>query len=218
MHQDWMFFLTKIGTTRIYRLGETVFMQGDPAQYLYYLESGLALTYYGNEEGKERGVMAIWPGEFFGTAAFVQTGEHRTTVVALKQSRVLVVDTRAYQDCAAKYPQFMPDMMGELSREVRVLFEQLADSSLLESDVKVARFLCRRVERAHCIPQGTGFLLDFSQELISRILGLSRWTVNQALNQFKEAGWVDTGYRTIEIRDLAALRQFAEEWRKTRGK
>lgn len=209
MNHDWMFFLTKIGTTKIFHLGETIFAQGDPARFLYYLEDGMALTYYGNEEGKERGVMAVWPGEFFGTASFLQEEEHRTTVVAMKQCRVLIVDTVAYRTCAEKYPQFMPDVMNELSREVRVLFEQLADSSLLESDVKVARFLCRRVEREHCRKQGKKVLLDFSQEMISRMLGLSRWTVNQALNQFQELGWVSTGYRSIEIKDYTALREFA---------
>lgn len=210
MDQDWMFFLTKIGTTKIYRLGETIFMQGDPVRFLYYLEDGMALTYYGNEDGKERGVMAVWPGEFFGTASFIQTGEHKTTVVALKQCRVLIIDTEAYRSCAEKFPGFLPDMMGELSREVRVLFEQLADSSLLESDVKVARFLCRRVEREQCRKQEKNFFLDYSQELISRVLGLSRWTVNQVLNTFKEAGWVDIGYRTIRIMNYEALRKFAD--------
>ena len=94
-------------------------------------------------------------------------------------------------------------------RDVAVLLEQLADSSLLESDVKVARFLCRRVEREHCVRRGAKVLLDYSQDLISRMLGLSRWTVNQVLSQFKEAGWVDTGYRVIEITDYDALRGFA---------
>ena len=209
MRQDWMLILTKVASTRIYRSGETIFLEGDPARYLYYMEDGLALTYSGGEDGRERGVMAVWPGEFFGTSSFLQENEHRNSSVALKQCRVLVIDTQAYQACREKFPQFVPDMMGELSREVAVLLEQLADSSLLESDVKVARFLCRRVEREHCVRRGAKVLLDYSQDLISRMLGLSRWTVNQALSQFKEAGWVDTGYRVIEITDYDALRGFA---------
>jgi CRP-like cAMP-binding protein len=209
MKQDWMFFLTRIGTTKIFRLGENIFMQGDPARYLYYLEEGMALTYYGSEDGRERGVMAVWPGEFFGLASFLQTGEHQTTVVAVKECRVLVVDVAAYRSCAEKYPQFLPDMMGELSQEVRVLFEQLADTSLLDSDRKVARFLCRRVERGQYRKEGGALLLEFSQEVISRVLGLSRWTVNQVLNQFKGRGWVSTGYRAVAITDYDALRRFA---------
>lgn len=209
MRQDWMLFLTKIGTTRIYRAGENIFLQGERSRNLYYLEKGLALTYFGNEDGRERGVMPVWPGEFFGTASFLQEEEHKHSSVALQQCRVLVIDTEAYRSCLEKYPQLMPELMNELSREVRVLFEQLADSSLLESDVKVARFLCRRVERGQDEAHASPLLLSFSQELISRLLGLSRWTVNQALSRFKESGWVETGYRTVEIRDYGALRRFA---------
>ncbi len=211
MRQDWMLFLTKVGTTRIYRAGEPIFLQGEESHSLYYLEKGLALTYFGNEEGRERGVMAVWPGEFFGTASFLQGEVHKHSSVALQQCRVLVVDMDAYRSCMEKYPQFMPGLMNELSREVRVLFEQLADSSLLESDVKVARFLCRRVERGQAAAEREKpLLLSFSQELISRLLGLSRWTVNQALSRFKQSGWVETGYRTVEIRDYDALRRFAQ--------
>ena len=209
MRQDWMLFLTRIASTRVYRSGETIFLEGDPAAYLYYLEDGLALTYSGGADGRERGVMPVWPGEFFGTSSFLRDGVHKNASVALKQCRVLVIDTQAYQTCREKFPQFVPDMMGELSREVAVLFEQLADSSLLESDVKVARFLCRRVEREHCVRRGAKVLVDFSQDLISRMLGLSRWSVNQALSRFREEGWVDTGYRAIQITDYPALRTFA---------
>ena len=106
-------------------------------------------------------------------------------------------------------PGFLPDMMEELSREVAVLFEQLADSSLLDSDVKVARFLCRRVEREHCVRRGAKVLVELSQELISRILGLSRWSVNQALGRLRAEGWVDTGYGAVRITDYPALQTFA---------
>ena len=75
--------------------------------------------------------------------------------------------------------------------------------------MKVARFLCRRVEREHCVRRGAKVLVDFSQDLISRMLGLSRWSVNQALSRFREEGWVDTGYRAIQITDYPALRTFA---------
>lgn len=54
MRQDWMLFLTKIGTTRIYRAGENIFLQGERSRNLIYLEKGLALTYFGNEDGRER--------------------------------------------------------------------------------------------------------------------------------------------------------------------
>lgn len=210
MRQDWMPFLREAASLRTYRPGENIFLVGDPAAYLYYMEDGLALTYSGGEDGRERGVMAVWPGEFFGAASFLRGNVHRAASVALKRCRVLAVDAGAYRACAQRHPQFIPDMTVELSREVAMLFEQLADSSLLESDVRVARFLCRRVERDQCLRRGGQLLVDLSQELISRMLGLSRWSVNQALRRFRAEGWVDTGYRAIRIADYPALRAFSD--------
>ena len=209
MRQEWMLFLTKVAEVRTYRSGEVIFLEGDPARYIYYLEEGLALTCSDGPDGRERGVMTVWPGEFFGTAAFLRGDGHRTTTMALKRCRLLAIDAPAYEACREKCPGFLPDMMEELSREVAVLFEQLADSSLLDSDVKVARFLCRRVEREHCVRRGAKVLVELSQELISRILGLSRWSVNQALGRLRAEGWVDTGYGAVRITDYPALRTFA---------
>ena len=57
-----MLFLTKVAEVRTYRSGEVIFLEGDPARYIYYLEEGLALTCSDGPDGRERGVMTVWPG------------------------------------------------------------------------------------------------------------------------------------------------------------
>lgn len=52
--------------------------------------------------------------------------------------------------------------------------------------------------------------MHFTQEFISRVLGLSRWAVNQGIKQLKGRGWLNTDYGKITITDLDAMLKFSK--------
>ena len=50
-----------------------------------------------------------------------------------------------------------------------------------------------------------------SGERIAQVLGLSRWAVNQAINNMKARGWLATRYGRVIIRDMDALLNFSAD-------
>jgi CRP-like cAMP-binding protein len=51
--------------------------------------------------------------------------------------------------------------------------------------------------------------LAVSQEQIARMLGLSRQTTNQILQELQQAGWLQLRRGKLEVLDLAALKAAA---------
>ena len=193
----------------IFRPGEIIFHQGDSPQEFYYLKSGMSLTYTLTEDGRERNILISWPGRLFGASTFFEKHPRRASAVALKICRVLKFDMDLYCDCRNKFPEFDRLIIDELSKDIGVLFEQLVDSHLLSSDVKVARFICRRLVHGQYTNQGSAPVLDYTQTFIAIVLGLSRWSVNQSLSAMKKKGWVETGHGKITVLNHEQIRQFA---------
>lgn len=62
-------FLAKVNrgrTIHTYGIGEAVFRQGDPADVVFYVQSGTAKVAILSEQGKEAVVAIHKPGDFFG--------------------------------------------------------------------------------------------------------------------------------------------------------
>ena len=200
---------------RVYRPGEMVFCQGDEPQELFYLVSGLSLTYSVLEDGQERSMLITWPGRFFGAATMFEGVKRRSSAIALKPCEVLIIGRALYDDCAARFPDFNALLLREISADLGTMFEQLVDSSLLDTDSKVARFICRRLTRRQCSMENGLPTLHYTQEFIARVLGISRPSVSLALSALAARGLITTSYGSITVRDAEALCAYAyEEQRK----
>ena len=79
-------FFSKVnGGQRIadYRKDQTVFRQGDPADAVFYIQSGKAKKTVVSEQGKEAVVALLDPGDFFGEGCLASEALRLSTVSAL---------------------------------------------------------------------------------------------------------------------------------------
>lgn len=194
---------------RTYAPGEIIFRQGEIPTELFYLVSGLSLTYTVFEDGRERNILMTWPGRLFGAATFFESAPRRSSAIAIKPCDVLVIDQECFRQCCRLFPDFQPFILRELSRDIGALFEELADSSILSADVRFARFLCRRIAEGQYSGSDDFPELHYSQEFLAHVIGLSRISISQVISRFSERGWISTGYRRITVRDKTAIKNFA---------
>ena len=208
MDTEILAYLEKAGTKKTFEPGEIIFYQGEAATAFFYLESGLSLTYTIMEDGRERNILISWPGRFFGASTLFEQVPRRASAIAIRRCEVLVITRQLYEDCARRYPGFVRLLLQELAMDLGVLFEQLSDSALLQADIKVARFICRRLVHGHYQTEQGVPVLCYTQEFIASVLGLSRWAVNQSLTKLRACGWIRTGHGKITVLDAAAIRRY----------
>jgi len=191
MKKEIVDYLLSKKTIRTFEPGEIIFCQGDAATEFYYFVSGLSLTKTLFEDGRERNILITWPGRIFGASSFFEKSVRRASAITIKHCEVIAVDDELYQLCCERFPEFREELIREISKDLGVLFDELADTSLIRSDIRVARFLCRRLANGQHI--GTD----------------ERMSVSKALSKMSEHGWLKTNYGKIIIYDPAALRKYA---------
>ena len=206
--RDVLNFIESKTRPRALKRGELVFSQGDPAQELYFLKNGVVRVYTITEEGNERNILLAWPGRFFAASSFFNKLPRQTSAVALKDIELLPVNRVLYEECAVKFSGFQQLLLEELSMELFAMFEQLADVSLFDSSINVARFICRR-SAAQKNAQGELPIIEYTQDMIASILGLSRWSVNKAMAEFKKRGWLEIQHGKIILLDFESIHRFA---------
>lgn len=211
MDRQLIAFLDRFGVPRRYPAGSMIFRQGETEDCLYFVREGMALVSVVTPEGRERNVLISWPEHFSGLATFFEGNPHRSSAVALVDCLVVVIHRAAFTRCCAEYPEVWGLIAHELACEVGLLLQQTVDSSLLSAEERVARFFVRRYAEGHCQATEEGLVMEFTQTVIARVLGLSRWAVNQAVNNMKARGWLTTRYGKIIILDMEALLNFSAD-------
>ena len=84
---------------------QTIFRQGDPADYLYLLSSGKVIIRYKPYDGPPLTVATIQPGEVFGWSAVLGRHIYTSAAVTLEQSRLYRIQGSRLQTVCDECPE-----------------------------------------------------------------------------------------------------------------
>jgi CRP/FNR family cyclic AMP-dependent transcriptional regulator len=186
-------FLAKVnGGQRIfdYRKDQIIFRQGDPADAVFYIQSGKAKRTVISEHGKEAVVALLDAGDFFGEGCLAGEALHLSTVCALTKcviARVSKADiTRVIHEEPAFAELFIAHLLARNSRIEEDLVDQLFNSS----EKRLARTLLLLANFGKEGPPEP-IIAKISQETLAEIIGTTRSRVSFFMNKFRRLGLID---------------------------
>ena len=172
-----------------YRRGGIVFAQGDPADDVRYLQSGVVKVSVVSRIGKEAVIAMLSPGDFFGEGALAGQSVRIETATALAASSVLVIDKDAMARLLHGEPKFADRFISHmLTRNIRIEAD-LVDQLFNSSEKRLARTLLLLARYGQADPQRT--LPKISQETLAEMIGATRSRVNFFMNKFKKLGLIE---------------------------
>jgi len=186
-------FLSKVnGGQRVsdYRKDKTVFRQGEPADAVFYIESGKAKKTVVSEQGKEAVVALLDAGDFFGEGCLAGETLRLSTVTALTKcviARISKADiTRVIHEEPAFAELFIAHLLARNSRVEEDLVDQLFNSS----EKRLARTL---LLLANFGKEGRPepIIAKVSQETLAEMIGTTRSRVSFFMNRFRKLGLID---------------------------
>jgi CRP-like cAMP-binding protein len=172
-----------------FRAKATVFVQGDPARNVMYIqEGGIKLTVV-NETGKEAVVALLGPGDFFGEGCLAGQSICMATATAMSPTTVLVIEKNEMTRVLHKEHEFSDRFIAYvLSRNIRVE-EDLVDQLFNSTEKRLARTLLLLAR--YGAPGSTHSALpNVSQETLAEMIGTTRTRVNLFMNKFKRLGFI----------------------------
>ncbi len=192
--------------------GESLFAEGDPGDRLYLILDGKIKLGATSGDGRETLLAILGPGEMFGELSLFDPGPRTATASALTDAHLAGLGHEDLQPWLTGRPEVAGALLRALARRLRRTNEAMAD--LVFSDVpgRVAKALLELAGKfGEEQPDGTVHVVhDLTQEELAQLVGASRETVNKALADFQNRGWLRLEQRGVDLVDLDRLTRRAQ--------
>jgi len=185
-------FLATVGAGRItakFKAGESIFLQGNPAQAVFYIQKGKVQITVVSRQGKQGVVAVLGPGEFFGEGSLAGQPLYISTASAVTASEVVKIDKATMIQVMRDEPSISQMFMSFLlARNIQVEAE-LLDHLFNSSEKRLARTLLLLTNlgkegKMETIP-------SINQEILAARVGTTRSRINGFMNKFRKLGFID---------------------------
>ena len=169
---------------------ETIFAQGDPADAVFYLQTGKARLTVVSATGKEATIGILGEGEFFGEGSLAGQALRMGSATAIMDCAVLRIEKKAMMAVLHQEHKFSDMFVAYLlARNIRYE-EDLVDQLFNSSEKRLARVL---LLLAHFGKEGKQEVAipKISQETLAEMVGTTRSRVSFFMNRFRELGFID---------------------------
>ena len=168
---------------------QTIFAQGDPADTLFYLQTGKVKLTVVSKTGKEATIGILSDGSFFGEGSLAGQPLRMGSASAMTDCAVMRIDKKAMVDVLHREHELSDLFVSYLlARNVRYE-EDLVDQLFNSSEKRLARVL---LMLAHFGKDGVPetVIPKISQESLAEMIGTTRSRVSFFMNRFRKLGFI----------------------------
>ena len=185
-------FLATIGEGRkamLFPKKQTIFAQGDPADAVFYLQTGKVKLAVVSKTGKEATIGILSDESFFGEGSLAGQTLRMGTAIAMTECSVLRIEKEAMMQALHREHTFSDVFVAYLlARNIRYE-EDLVDQLFNSSEKRLARVL---LMLAHFGKEGVPETVvpKISQETLAEMVGTTRSRVSFFMNRFRKLGFI----------------------------
>ncbi len=186
--------------------GHTVFNEGEPGDRLYIILSGKVKIGRKSIDGRENLLTIMGPSDMFGELSIFDPGPRTSSATAVTEVRAVSMDRAALKEWISRRPDIAEQLLRVLARRLRRTNNNLADLIFTDVPGRVAKALLQLAQRFGTQENGALRVThDLTQEEIAQLVGASRETVNKALADFAQRGWLRLEGKSVLISDAERL-------------
>src|SRR6202162_803310 len=197
----WESFLTGISTGKTvleYRAHRNIYMQGQPADSMFFLGRGKVKLAVSSFEGKEAIVATLDSGEFFGEGCLAGQPLRTATAIAVEDCTITRVEkpimARMLHEEKGLAEIFVTHL---LSRNIRYEAD-LVDQIFNSSEIRLARMLLllshfSKESKTETVVPG------INHENLAEMVGTTRSRINFFMNKFRKLGFIDYNSREMTV-------------------
>lgn len=191
------------------RRGKAIYREGDEGRNMYGLVKGGVAVVIGPPRLAPRLATIMGAGTWFG-AGPVLTGELRSVEFrAAEDSSFLVLPGQAVEQIAIAQPE-NARAIGALAMIGHDLAVRVAAELLIPSSARrIAAVILRIAAPDRYDGRIGGDGVCVSQSQLAEMANVSRNVANSALGELRDAGWIETRYNRLMVRNSAALADYA---------
>lgn len=200
-------FLAGGSQLRFVPKGQAICKRGVPSEGLFLLIDGRVKLSVLSDEGAERVLEIVQPGQSFGEAAAFADRPCATYVEALHDCRLLFICGQRLREAVARWPELALRLLGMLALRVNDLTADLEACCLHSASRRVADFLMRQARSTGRESDRAEVQLPAAKWVVASSLHLTPETFSRELHTLARDGVISIAQRTIHVLSTERLRR-----------
>jgi CRP-like cAMP-binding protein len=186
---------------KTYQRGEVIAFEGEPAEALFFIVSGVVKVFKTSAEGKEQILNLVRPGESFNDVPVFDGEPNPASAEAMGPVVLYGIRKNDLKTILRDYPQVSLNIIKVLADRVRQLVSLVEDLSFKHVIGRVAKILLEHASN------GSGPNPRLTQQEMAAMAGTAREVVARSLKALEEEGVVRLERHRVVITDKEALRE-----------
>ena len=186
--------------------GQVICKKGIPSEGLFLLLEGRVKLSMLSEEGAERVIEIVQPGQSFGEADAITARPCSIYAEALHDSRLLFVCGQRVREAVAAWPGLALRLLELLALRVNDLTADLEACCFHSASRRVADFLMRQSRSSERDPDRAEVQLPAAKWVVASSLHLTPETFSRELHTLARDGVISIAHRTIRVLSTERLR------------
>ena len=191
----------EVAREREYPKNSVILFEDDPGDALYIVSGGQVKVVLIGEDGREVILSVLSDGDFFGEMSLIDDEPRSAHVIAMRDSRLLVLRRDDFQQQIQQHPSIALKVLKVMVQRLRRADAKIGGLVLLDVNGRVARLLLDLADEGG----GPRITRRLTHHTIAQMIGSSRETVSRAMRELTDRGLIDVTRREITIRDKDGL-------------
>ncbi len=189
---------------------QPLFLEGDPADYVYVVAEGKVKIVKQAPGGKEIILEVFGPGEVFGGATLLLPW-HPASAVGMERGVVLRLSRPDYQALLTRYPPLALEVIELLRQRLAEAHQIIRGLAAERVEARMARVLFKLAERTGTLAAGGIRLgVQLTRQDLADMVGCTLETAIRVLSRWQKEGLIKTEEGRITILDRAGLQRVLE--------
>lgn len=183
---------------------EVLFHQGDPAEYIYLVHSGVLRLIEHSINGQDVSLQVFGRGDVMGIFTIAGTNPLPGRVEALDESIVFAIHRDPFLNLLCQYPELSLCVIKMLISRITSAHNRIRELIVERAEQRLARALLRFAEK---FGQQNGDVIEIHilRQDLAEFAGTTIETVSRILRQWHDAGYIRCKRKQLVIVNKAAL-------------
>ena len=186
--------------------GEWIYVLGDRANSIYFVQEGRLKMTALSEDGHEVLYEIIGPGEIFGDTSTILGIPRTTSAQALEDSLLREISRKDFESLLAAYPEMSLQLLKSVGLRLKKAEAQLLNVVCNDVATRVREALIHLIALEAGIQPDQPLKIGITQQDLANLIGASRQKTWQALKELESLGVLKLMYRSILVTKPQKLR------------
>jgi len=168
-----------------------IFEDGSLGDYMYLIQEGQVKITKMSEDGREKILEILGPGDFTGEMALLDREPRSASVKTTTACVLLALSRQDFLGLLKQNHELTLELIRELARRLREADEQIRGLSFERVESRARRLLARLAKEKLATRTDRMATAPITHQQLADLVGTSRETITRVVKELKDEGWLE---------------------------